>query len=223
MSVVAIIPARGGSRGIPHKNLQRLGGLPLVRWPINAARECRSVDAVYVSTDSNQIAVTSEYGATVIHRPSRLAIDSALTPPVVVHAIEAIAPAPEIVVVLQCTTPFTSAEDIDQAVGLLLKDAETDVVVSVCPCHIHQLRLIPRGVEWMTPGGIYETPRRQDRPPTYRLNGGIFVYRVEAFLAAQLAIYGTVRLHVMPEERSVEIDTPYDLTMARAYYETMGG
>ncbi len=226
MTVVAIIPARGGSKGIPDKNLREVGGLPLVRWPINAARQSKLIDVVYVSTDDPRIADIAQHGATVINRPARLATDESFTPPTIVHAIESIAPQPEIIVVLQCTTPFTNATDIDAAVMLLLDNATADCVVSVCRDARFQLRIAPTGLgvdwDWLTFDRSREEIRRQDLPDTYCLNGGIFAYRTEAFLAHETMCFGDMRFRIMPEERSIEIDTPYDLHMAQATAHYLG-
>ena len=224
MTIVAIIPARGGSKGISQKNLEKVGGLPLVRWPINAARQAKLIDEVYVSTDDPRIANVAQHGATIINRPAMLATDESFTPPTIVHAIESIAPQPEIIVVLQCTTPFTTAADIDAAVELLLDNATADCVVSVCRDTRFQLRILPTdlGVDWLTVDRSREEIRRQDLPDTYCLNGGLFAYRTEAFLAHDTMCFGDMRFHVMPEERSIEIDTPYDLHMAQATAHYLG-
>ena len=109
--------------------------------------------------------------------------------------------------------------DIDQAVAMLLKDSKVNVVTSVCRDTNFQLRPTPAGIEWVTHNRTHEETRRQDMPPMYRLNGGIYVYRTEEFLAEQWVFYGSIRMHVMPEERSIDIDTPHDLIAARAIAE----
>ena len=118
MQVAAVIPARGGSKGIPRKNLQPVGGIPLIGWAVRAALAAETVDVVYVSTDSHTIAkVAGEYGARVIMRPAELAADETPTMPVIEHAVAQMPETPEIVVILQCTSPLTTGEDIDLAVG----------------------------------------------------------------------------------------------------------
>lgn len=219
MTIAAIIPARGGSKSIRLKNLQEVGGVPLVEWSINAANASRRVGEVHVSTDDRRIVDVVRGKARVINRPSHLAQDHTPTPPVLEHAIRSLDPMPDIVVMLQCTTPFVTGEDIDAAVDMLIKDARADMVVSVCEDHQFQLRPSANGIQWLTSDRNCKETRRQDVVQTYRLNGGIHIYRTEQYLKAPWSHYGRELLYVMPEERSIDIDTPHDLRMARATAE----
>ncbi len=217
MSVVAIIPARGGSKGILRKNLQVIDGLPLVAWSIRAAQVAKSVDRVYVSTEDNLIAaVARNYGADVIQRPAELATDEVVTLPVLQHAIEALDD-DDLVVLLDCTTPFTTAADIDGAVDMLARSAcSADVIVSVCRDESCQVLRTPDGIAWVS----YDRPncdlRRQDLPAIYRLSANVFVHRVAGLRTATSAVFGTVRLYEIPKERTFDIHDPIDLHLARA-------
>jgi len=208
MSCVAIIPARGGSKGIPAKNLQPIGGVPLIGWAVRAAVAAESVDAVYVSTDSTAIAkVALEYGATVIMRPAELAGDEVPTLPVVQHAVEQLADTPDAVVVMQCTSPLTAAEDVDWAVERLTN--QYDAVVSVVEDH----GFILSGAGSLLNYTVDERRRRrQDREPRYRVNGALFVLRTP--LRDQWP--SKLGLYVMPQERSIDIDSPVDLHLAES-------
>lgn len=203
MRCVAIIPARGGSKGIPSKNLQPIGGAPLVGWAVRAALAAKCVDAVYVSTDSKGIAqVAAEYGAEVIERPAELAEDETPTLLVIQHAMEQIGEA-DVVVVMQCTSPLTRGEDVDWAAERLGDNAG---VISVVEDHGF---ILSREGRWLT----YDGPgRRQDLEPRYRVNGALFVLRspVRDIWPERCAIYA------MPAERSIDIDTPLDLHLAEA-------
>lgn len=209
MGCVAIIPARGGSRGIPGKNLQPIGGVPLVGWTVRAALASQSVEAVYVSTESPAIArVAAEYGAEVIMRPAELAADDTPTMPVVRHAIAELPAVPEIVVILQCTSPLTTGHDIDWAIERLT--ADVDEVISV---EEHNGLVISRD------GTLLSYPcwgnrRRQDRETRYRLNGAIYVKRTP--LRDEFPAPGRLGLYVMPRERSIDIDDPLDLHLAES-------
>jgi CMP-N-acetylneuraminic acid synthetase len=219
MKVVAIIPARGGSKGVPRKNLQTIGGVPLVAYAIRAALAAESVDAVYVSTEDDEIAkVAAEHGARVIHRPSELAADTVHTAPVIMHAIRTLKGCPlETVVGIECTAPLVTSEDIDAAVAKM-RDG-VDVVTTACRDNRFQFRQVPGGIEWLSHNRADEDCRRQDLAPAYRLAGGVYAWRPDALLWMGTAFYGHVDFVEIPEERDVDINTPTDLAIARAIIE----
>lgn len=215
---LGLIPARGGSKRLPGKNLRRLGGKPLIAWTIEAALGAAMLDRVVVSTDDPAIARVSEtHGAEVpFVRPPGLSTDTATSLDVVLHALEALPPV-DFVVLLQPTSPLREAADIDAAVRLA-HDRRADAVVSVCPtdhppewCNVLPedgsmagfLREEVRGV------------RSQDLPTSYRLNGAIYVYRRARLLRERaFAMDETCYAYVMPSGRSVDIDTELDLELA---------
>jgi CMP-N-acetylneuraminic acid synthetase len=212
MSVAAIIPARGGSKGIPRKNLQPIGDIPLVGRSVCAALASESVNRVYVSTEDDEIArVAEEYGATAIRRPAELAADETPTLPVIQHALNFMGE-PSLVVLLQCTSPFTTAADIDGVMAML--SPEVDMVTSVCVDHSHIVcQPSADSVQWLTRN---QNLRRQDMPANYRLTGGVTVYRAGALREAKEWLCGRAGLYVVPAERAVDIDSPVDLCIARA-------
>ncbi len=206
MQVPVVIPARGGSKGLPSKNLQTLGGLPLIAWAVRAALAARRVDGVYVSTDSGPIAAAARaYGAQVIERPPHLARDETPTLPVIAHALEQIGGRPEAVAVVQCTSPLTLAEDVDGAIDRLGDDC--DAVASVTECCDY---LVSGAGELLNISGDERGCRRQDRTRQYRLNGSVFVWR----LPLRDMWLGKLGLYEMPPDRSIDIDGPLDLEVA---------
>lgn len=221
-NVVVVIPARGGSKGIHRKNLQPVGGIPLVGRAVRAALAAKLVDRVYVSTEDAEIAeVAREYGAEVIDRPKKLADDKALSFRVFHHAIDVLQTQGEpadLIVSLECTYPLTTAADIDGSVGMFQADDTADVVTTVCQDHSYQLRpASDDAIEWITFKRDKEgDQRRQDLPPTFKLAGGIVVWNAKEHRRQDRGFYGTLRLYEIPEERSIDIDTPVDLYMARA-------
>lgn len=222
LRILALIPARGGSKGIPHKNIAPLLGRPLIAYSIAAARQAAAIDRVLVSTDDPQIAaVAAELGAEVpFLRPAELATDTARGLDVARHALQWLAAQegyrPDILVELQPVAPLRLAADIDAAVELLISTGADSVVGLVETQHPYYLRTLDRGA--MRPF-LPDTPeafRRQDLPPVYRCNGAIIAVRA-AVLLEQGSFYGRdVRGHVMPPERSIDIDTPLDLRIAAA-------
>jgi CMP-N,N'-diacetyllegionaminic acid synthase len=218
---LAIIPARGGSKGLPGKNIAPLAGKPLIAHTIDAARSARSIQRIIVSTESPEIAdIARCYGAEVpFLRPPELAQDETPTLPVMQHVLTALEATerfvPEIIVLLQPTSPLRLADDIDRAVAML-EETGADSVVSLCPAEYHPAwmkRLDRDRVLSFLEGGP-EYTRRQDMPPVYRLNGAIYVTRRRVLLEENRILGLDTRALIMDAESSVDIDTPLDLKVA---------
>jgi len=218
LHVVAIIPARGGSKGIPRKNLRNLAGKPLIVYTIEAAKKAKFVDGIIVSTDDEQIEEVSRlYGAEVpFLRPAELAMDDTPMLPVVQHVVqflEEIGERIQAVVLLQPTSPLRTENEIDEAIMKLMK-TNADSVVSVCETKAHQ-KLFTLDEDRLTCYSRTETVAyRQQLPKTYALNGAIYVVKRDV-LMKENTLYGKdVRAVIMSEERSVDIDTPFDFFIA---------
>jgi CMP-N,N'-diacetyllegionaminic acid synthase len=226
-AVYAMIPARGGSRGIPRKNLANLAGKPLIAHTIESALASRSVGRVMVSTENEEIAeVARSWGAEVpFHRPPELATDTAPGGAVSRHWLEWVrdnAPHPWAVLHLQATSPLRTTEDIDAAVERL-RAADCDCVCSVCPVSEHpayMYRLVGDRPERLLPEGMLPA-HRQRAEPLYRLNGAIYATRFPAALAAGCFHLNPFVAHVMPAERSIDIDVPLDLALAETILNSM--
>lgn len=224
-SVLAVIAARGGSKGLPGKNILPVGGKPLLAWTIEAARGAACIDRLVLSSDDEAIiAVARAHGCEVpFRRPPELATDEAASIDVVLHALDAL-PGHDIVVLLQPTSPLRTAADIDAACARLARKA-VPACVSVSPAE--------QSPYWMyrldacqvllplleAPPGVV---RRQDLPPVYALNGAIYAADV-AWLRCTRAFvtHETVAL-VMPTERSIDIDTSDDLERLRKLVDPAG-
>ena len=229
---LAIIPARGGSKGVPGKNLQTVGGESLVYRAARAARESGRCGRVICSTDDDAIAAEAiRAGAEVpFRRPATLASDTATSLAVVQHAVERVEAERgrpvDLVCLVEPTTPLRSAADIRDAIDLLVHaDPPADSAVSVCEvtdAHPAWLRTIVDGE--LTPyfPDMAEPKRRQEfaRYPTpYRRNGAVYVTRRDV-VVDHGSLYGRRCLaYAMPPERSINIDTPMDLVCARALCE----
>ncbi len=220
LTVLAIITARGGSKGLPGKNIADLGGRPLIAWAIEAARASQHVDRIVVSSDDDAIiAAALKYGADVpFVRPAALASDDAKSIDVVLDALDRL-PLFDIVVLLQPTSPLRSAEDIDATVGRLLSTGAPSCV-TVRPAEEHPYWTFRLGDENRLEHFCCPTDRlpsrRQDLPTAWCLNGAVYAARCDwlrrerSFLAV-----GTVA-HPMSAERSIDIDTAADFERARA-------
>jgi CMP-N-acetylneuraminic acid synthetase len=208
MDVLGLIPARGGSKAVPRKNLAPVAGRPLLAWTLDAARAARELTRVVVSTDDDEIAAAA--GADVLRRPPELAADT--TPMIVVvrHAIAELAP--EIVVVLQPTSPLRRATHIDEAVSLLIESG-ADCVVSVVEV---PHRFAPDSLMDVADGRVVARSSirtRQKKERVYARNGPAVLARRVATLGDDL-YEGDCRPYVMEERDSLDVDTPFHLELA---------
>ena len=220
--ILALIPARGGSKGIPHKNIIPVAGKPLIRYTIDAALQSRYIDYVLVSTDDVEIArVAKACGAQVpFLRPAELAADTSRTVDAVIHAAETLKQRGETfdsLVLLQPTSPLRTAEDIDGAIEKFYAGGR-QAVVSVSPAEDHPV--LVRTIE-QTPDGERLKPllagsstvRRQDMPAFYRVNGCVYINAMEE-LNRDTSFNDNPAPWVMEKSHSVDIDEPADLALA---------
>lgn len=223
MGILAVIPARGGSKGVPRKNLRSLQGKPLLAWTIEAAKACGLVDRVVVSTEDPEIEkAAKDFGAEVpFLRPADLATDTALTLPVVQHAVREIEKDgfhADLVLLLQPTTPLRTTTDIEAALRLQ-RETDCDCVVSVVDVggnHPNRMKkLLPDGklVNFVDQG--FEDMRpRQLLPPVYIREGSIYLAKRAIVMDQGSMVGGDVRGIVIPPERAVNIDTMDDFERA---------
>ena len=213
---VAVLLARGGSKGIPGKNMRRVGGLSLVARSVVAARRARTVAAVYVSTDDAAIAAEARaHGAFVIDRPPAISGDTASSESGWLHALGYVRekyPDVSRLVFLQCTSPFTSAADIDGCLAVM-ETRGAACSLSVIEDHSFLWRERPDGfAEGATHDETGQRARRQDLPPTWRESGAIYCVRVADFERVGRRFCGPVALYPVTHP-PVEIDTPADLDL----------
>jgi CMP-N,N'-diacetyllegionaminic acid synthase len=215
MRTVAIVPARGGSKGLARKNLRLIAGMSLVEHAVRQGIDARLVAEVVVSTDDAEIRdVACRAGARVVDRPAALAADDAPTLPVLQHVLQCSAgPAPDIVVTLQPTSPLRTSADIDGAIALLTPDV--DSVVSVCVAEHSPFKMYSLVGDQLNP--LFQNDARgiprQRIGVAYRENGAVYVSRASILLKGSL--YGNcVRPFIMDEASSVDIDTEADLVVA---------
>jgi CMP-N,N'-diacetyllegionaminic acid synthase len=219
---LAVIPARGGSKRVPWKNIQPVGGRPLIAWTIEAARSAPGITRIVVSTDSVEIAdVARHYGAEVpMLRSSSLARDETPGIEPVVHAVEWLDEheryRPDCVALLQPTSPLRTAADVEAALALMWT-RNSDAVVSVCPAS-HPCSWLKRvgddGRLLDLDGDAARRPADDDGPPVYVLNGSLYVVRYETLMARRSFYDERTYAYVMPIERSLDVDSPWDLHVA---------
>lgn len=220
MKPLVIIPARGGSKGIPGKNIKPLAGKPLIYYTIDAARGITTDDRICVSTDDDTIARTVRaYGLDIpFMRPSELAGDTAATYDVLLDAAGRYKAAGldfDVVILLQATSPFRTAHHIREALALYTSDL--DMVVSVAPAKSNPyytcLEEDQDGMLVPSKGDGHYT-RRQDCPTVYEINGAIYIINPESLLREPLYKYRRRRKYLMDAAHSTDIDTPLDWQLA---------
>jgi len=207
--IVSIIPARGGSKSIPHKNLKKLLGKPLIAHSIEQSLSSRYVDQTIVSTEDTEIAeVSTKYGAKVIMRPQNLATDTAQTEPVLIHVLEQLhieGIEPDYVVLLQPTSPIRRPIDIDQAIEIII-DGSGDSLLSVTENKSFFWSKENKPLNY----NYQSRPRRQDKQWELIENGSIYITKKEIIINEKNRLGGNILTYAMPDWASFEIDTPFD-------------
>ncbi|GEL95191.1 acylneuraminate cytidylyltransferase [Cellulomonas composti] len=213
-----MIPARGGSKGIPLKNLEVVGGRTLVARAVETALAADGVDLVVVSTDHDEIAAHARRaGARVVARPAAIAGDTASSESAVLHVLDELADEgtqPLVTVLLQATSPFIDAAALARAVHRVLDDTD-DAVLSAAPTHVFTWREQDgRAVAVGHDAAV--RPRRQDRTPLFAETGQFYAMRTSGLRSAGHRFFGRVGLEVVDPATAVEIDSPDDLAIVRA-------
>jgi len=225
--VIAVIPARGGSKGLPRKNLRILAGVPLIVHSIRAAQEAELVDLVIVSTEDVEIADVAEaHGAQVVQRPPELATDMAQNDAVVRHALETVrvpAHVGDIAVLLQPTSPLRRARDIDACVALF-RQGGVETVLSVCEVDVHPGKCVyirDGRIEPFTTDWDMEA-RRQEMQVVYRQNGAVYVVEADNFMKNGRFYRKPCGAYEMDRRDSIDIDDELDLQLAENLLKLRG-
>jgi CMP-N,N'-diacetyllegionaminic acid synthase len=217
--IVAVIPARGGSKGIPRKNIINLNGKPLIQYSIQAGLDSQRVDECYVSTDDEEIEkISKNCGAQIIKRPSSLAGDTTSTFDVIKHSVEVL-DNPDIIVILQPTSPLRTHIDIDN--GLSLLKPEVQAVIGVCEFH---------GFLWKDSNGNIQPEfpnrkRRQILDKRYIENGALYITKIDVYrnndsrIGMGIPSTGNVVPFLMHRKTSIETDSLEDFEVIQHYME----
>lgn len=225
--ILGVVPARGGSKRVPNKNVREVGGKPLIAYTIEQTKQSEMLKRTIVSTEDDEIKeVTKKYGGEVpFNRPNELASDTATSDDVILHALNWFDQNDEtfdIVAMIQTTTPFRTSDDIDSALRKLI-ESDADSVISVSEFDVPPVWAVKQdendhlnshfkaGYLWAD-----EIPRSQDTPTLYHPNGAIFAAHVKEFYEQQSFYTNNTLGYNMPRSRSLDIDEPFDLEMAQA-------
>lgn len=225
MNILAVVPARGGSKSIPRKNICELGGKPLIAWTLEAAHSAGRLARVVVSTEDVEIArIAREWGGDVpFLRPEEFARDDTSHIEPVLHALDCI-PEADWVMLLQPTSPLRTSGDIDGIVDYC-RSKDAPAAVSVCEAFQHPAWMYTMDSEGRMER-VLETPmamRRQDLPPVFALNGALYLARVDWLRETRSFLSRETQAYVMPRHRSAEVDDEYDWRQVeRLIGETLG-
>ena len=223
MRVLAIIPARGGSKGVPGKNIKLLGGKPLIAHAIECAKKCNKVTKTIVSTDSDEILnIALNFGAEVIKRDASLAQDTSNVVTAVAEVYQKLQQEFDLIVLLQPTSPLRTSVDLANIITIFEKDEFIDGVISVVPLEdYHPARMynLDRDNKLIPFVNEEESKRRQDLDPVYFRNGCFYAVRVKAFLKENSFMVENKKAYVMDVNWLANIDSFRDFKIAEMLYE----
>lgn len=222
--ILAIIPARGGSKGLPGKNIRELCGKPLIAWSIEHAQKSKYIDDIFISTDSQEIAdVAEKYGAPCPElRPAEYAVDTAPSSAFIIYTLEKMAKEKvpyDYFILLEPTSPLRDETDVDKSIGMLIDNPEVESCVGVCKAEdVH-----PAFMLTLNESGLiqpYEPKfrllRRQDLTPVYYFEGSVYVSSVKAYLDKKTFYHDKTLPYIVPKWKSFEVDDVIDFTIIEA-------
>ena len=216
MNIISIIPARGGSKGVPRKNIKLLAGKPLIAYTIETALASSLINRIIVSTDDAEIAkIAFNCGAEVVMRPNHLARDETPTEPVLQHVVNYLEKKenyiPDLIMLLQPTSPLRHVDDIDNSIKQLM-DSGADSLLSVCKNHIFLWKM-EKDVLISINYNYKNRKRRQNIETEYRENGSIYITKRSILMKENNRLGGKIEIYEMDEMKSFEIDTMFDFKL----------
>jgi len=224
MNCLFIIPARGGSKGIPKKNIKKLNGKPLIQYSIDVARALTTDNNICVSTDDIEIFnIVEDYGLNVpFIRPAELATDTTGSYEVLIHALnyyESLGRQFDVIVLLQPTSPLRTSEEVKDAISLFEK--ELDMVVSVRESHSASVICLENEFGYLELPLAKHATRRQEIINYYEYNGAIYVINIECLREKHLREFNKIKKYIMCQEHSIDIDTKLDWLLAESILTTI--
>ena len=222
MKILAVIPARGGSKGIPQKNIVKLKGKPLMYYTIKASQNSYLINRTVVSTDDENIAkIAKKYNSDVIKRPKKLATASAQIDPVIEHVLSHLKQhedyVPDYIVLLQNTAPLRTSYHVDNALRIFLSK-KYDSLLSGFNSH----KFLWKKLKNKSVPINYDPrkrPNRQNMKDNFFENGAIYMTKYTSFMKSKCRLSGRIGFYIMPEELSIEIDSMYDLFLVKQIME----
>ena len=223
MKIISIIPARGGSKGLPKKNILELAGKPLIAWTIESSLKSKYISKTIVSSDCDEILnISSKYGSEILKRPDELARDTTPTEPVVEHILQNIKDLGNYsyLVLLQPTSPLRDEKDIDEAISKLIQEKDATALISVKEIDnkiLKAFKINNNGYLEGISNNKYPFMRRQDLPKVFMPNGAIYIISINEFLKTKRLFSDNAISYLMNEEKSLDIDTIDDIEKIKNY------
>ena len=223
MKIISIIPARGGSKGLPKKNILELAGKPLIAWTIESSLKSKYISKTIVSSDCDEILnISSKYGWEILKRPDELARDTTPTEPVVEHILQNIKDLGNYsyLVLLQPTSPLRDEKDIDEAISKLIQEKDATALISVKEIDnkiLKAFKINNNGYLEGISNNKYPFMRRQDLPKVFMPNGAIYIISINEFLKTKRLFSDNAISYLMNEEKSLDIDTIDDFEKIKNY------
>ena len=221
-TTIGIITARGGSKGLPGKNIMQFNGRPLLYWTIIAAQRSKYLDGLIITTDCNEIAkIAEQFGCDVpFLRPKELAQDTSPSSVAIIHALESLRETYDYLTILEPTSPLREGKDIDQSIEIVVdKNLKSVLSVSKVEAH-HPLFLFTKSGQNILSNYLaqdYKSLRRQDISPLYALDGNIYTVRTREYIQTGEVLFGDASFALLLEPwKEIEIDTKYDFIIAQA-------
>jgi CMP-N,N'-diacetyllegionaminic acid synthase len=223
VKIISIIPARGGSKGLPKKNILELAGKPLIAWTIESSLKSKYISKTIVSSDCDEILnISSKYGSEILKRPDELARDTTPTEPVVEHILQNIKDLGNYsyLVLLQPTSPLRDEKDIDEAISKLIQEKDATALISVKEIDnkiLKAFKINNNGYLEGISNNKYPFMRRQDLPKVFMPNGAIYIISINEFLKTKRLFSDNAISYLMNEEKSLDIDTIDDFEKIKNY------
>lgn len=219
--ILAIIPARGGSKGLPGKNIRPLCGKSLIGWSIEHAQRSKYIDDIFISTDSTEIASVAESCGIEVPelRPTELAADTVPSSEFIVYTINHLAEKGkkfDYIILLEPTSPLRDVEDVDKSIEILIDNSKAEAIVSVCKAEdIHPAFMVMISEQGTLQGydSDMKALRRQDLPDVFFFEGTIYVSKVESFLKRKAFYHEKTLPYIVPKWKSFEVDDIIDFTI----------
>jgi len=219
LKIISLIPARGGSKGVPRKNIRLLAGKPLIAYSIEQSKASKLIDKTFVVTDDDEIAsIAKKYGAEIIKEPAELAGDRCLLDPVLQHAVKSIEEKgykPDFIVLLQPTCPLRKKDDVNNAVKKLL-ETKADSLVGVYDFFPYFLWDEKDGLAISLNYNPEKRPLRQEKK-IYRENGSIYIVKRDILMKKTCRLGGKIAMYIMDEDSSLDIDTEFSLWLVEQF------
>ena len=220
LNIAAIIPARGGSKGIPKKNILPICGHPLISWSINQAIASKSISSVWVSSDDHEILqISKKYGSNVIERPSDLATDSSSSESTWIHSIDFLSDlgiSPDLIIGMQATSPIRNHEDLDMAIDTFLIH-NYDSLLTVMELEDYFTWTIDQNLNPSPLNhDVNNRKSRQQLSKSYLENGSFYIFKPQLIKKFNNRLHGKIGMHIMEKHKSFQIDNPEDFKICTA-------